>query len=186
MGTARVVSIKLDSIRLEDLPDLYGALSKRLEQIVRIDVAAPEPVVEDACQIAWGRLIDSRRRVRREAALSWLARTAVHEAFRLLRRDDRELSLEALELSLEALDATVEQPSCPASLPMSPPPDELFQQRERLAELRSLPERQQRLLWLHALGLSYNEMALHEGYTTRTVERQLLRAKRRIRERQEA
>jgi RNA polymerase sigma factor (sigma-70 family) len=63
----------------------------------------------------------------------------------------------------------------------APSPDELVEQRERLETIRILPERQQRLLWLHALGLSYTEIALYAGCTPRTVERQLLRAKRAVR-----
>ena len=47
---------------------------------------------------------------------------------------------------------------------------------------QNLPERQQRLVWLQGLGLSYTEMAAHEGATPRTVERQLMRAKKRLRE----
>jgi DNA-directed RNA polymerase specialized sigma24 family protein len=52
--------------------------------------------------------------------------------------------------------------------------------RDRLAELRQLPERQQRLVWMHAAGLTYLEMAERTGDTRRTVERQLLRAKGRL------
>jgi RNA polymerase sigma factor (sigma-70 family) len=61
-------------------------------------------------------------------------------------------------------------------------PVELIEHRERLADLGRLPARQQRALWLHGLGLSYAEIARHEGCTTRTVDRQLLRARRRIRQ----
>jgi RNA polymerase sigma factor (sigma-70 family) len=151
--------------------ELYCDLSKRLEQIVRLDVRAPDPLIEDACQFAWSRLVSHCDRVRRDTALAWLVRTAVREAIRLSRLDRRELSLEAtLENAGESLLRL-----------HAPTPDELLSQRERLAQTRRLPERQQRLLWLHALGLSYAEMAVHEGYTRRTVERQLLRAKRRIR-----
>jgi RNA polymerase sigma factor (sigma-70 family) len=154
-----------------DVGELYRALSGRLEKIVRLDVRAPDPVIEDACQFAWGRLVDHADRVGRETALSWLARTAVHEAFKLIRRDDRELSL----------DAAVEEAGEVALWARAPGPDELFENRERLGVIRCLPERQQRLLWLHALGLSYAEMARHTGWTPRTVERQLLRAKRTVR-----
>jgi RNA polymerase sigma factor (sigma-70 family) len=154
-----------------DVGELYRSLSGRLEQIVRLDVRAPDPVIEDACQFAWSRLIHHADRVRRESALSWLAKTAVHEAFKLIRRDDRELSLDA---AVEAAGDVVLRASTPG-------PDELFENRERLDAIRCLPERQQRLLWLHALGLSYAEMALYTGCTPRTVERQLLRAKRSVR-----
>jgi RNA polymerase sigma factor (sigma-70 family) len=151
-----------------DMGDLYRALAGQLERRVRRDVRAPDVVIEDACQFAWTRLVGKSEGVRRETALAWLAKTAVHEAFKLTRRDARELSLDA------ALHRAGGEPSCSA--------EELFEYSDRLAELRSLPHRQQRLLWLSAAGLSYTEMAIHEGCTRRTVERQLLRAKRRLRE----
>ncbi len=153
-----------------DVADLYRALSRRLEQIVRLDVRASDSVVEDACQFAWGRLVHHRDRVRRDAALSWLATTAVHEAFKLLRLERRCLSLEA------RLEAGEQLP------PDGRSPHELVESKERIELVRVLPERQQRVLWLHALGLSYAEIAIHTGCTVRTVERQLLRAKRAVRE----
>src|ERR1700729_3955249 len=79
-----------------DVGQLYGSLAARLEQIVRLDIRAPETVIEDACQVAWCRLLDHSDRVHRETVMAWLARTAEREAFRLLRRDRREVSLEAV------------------------------------------------------------------------------------------
>ncbi|HTU85253.1 MAG TPA: sigma-70 family RNA polymerase sigma factor [Solirubrobacteraceae bacterium] len=154
-----------------DVGELYGLLAKRLEQIVRIDVRAPDVVVEDACQFAWGRLVHHRHRVARETVMSWLARTAVHEALKLLRRDRRELSLEA------ASERVVPAPASPLAAT-----DTLVERRERLREIRRLPERQQRLLWLHALGWSYAEIAVHEGCTVRTVDRQLTRARQALKQ----
>lgn len=151
--------------------ELYRDLSERLEQIVRFDVRAPESVVEEACQFAWGRLVDHRHRVRREGALSWLARTAVREALKLHARAGRCVSLDV------ALDG-----DRAAEMPTLPGPDELFERRERLASIGRLPARQQQMLWLHALGLTYAEIGRHTGCTTRTVERQLMRAKRTLRE----
>jgi RNA polymerase sigma factor (sigma-70 family) len=148
---------------------LYVEHAKRLEQIVRVDVHAPEALVEDACQFAWSRLVFHAHRVRRETVLPWLVTTAVRHAFKLLRRERRLLSLEAL----------VEQAAEPVS-PL-PSPDEVAEERQRLVDLDRLPERQQRLVWLQGLGLSYVEMAEREGCTTRTVERQLLRARRTMR-----
>jgi RNA polymerase sigma factor (sigma-70 family) len=155
-----------------DVAETYRALSARLEQIVRFDVRAPEPVIEDACQFAWTRLIDHADRVRHEAVLSWLVKTAVHEAFKLIRRANRCLSLEAaLENGGEGVLAAE-----------TPGPEQLLEQRERLGSIRELSERQQRFLWLHGLGLSYCEIAIHADCTERTVERQLLRAKQRMRQ----
>ncbi len=46
--------------------------------------------------------------------------------------------------------------------------------------MRKLAVRSQRFVWLHALGLSYTEMAAHERCSTRTVDRQLGRARRKL------
>ena len=154
-----------------DVGELYGRLWRRLEQIVRLDVRAQDVVIEDACQFAWGRLVNHRERVRPEATLAWLARTAVREAVKQVRRDNRELSLEAaIETGGDAL-VRFEGPA----------PDELVTARERLAQVELLPERQRRLLWMQGLGLSYEEMSTRTGYTPRTVERQLIRARKQVR-----
>ncbi len=160
-----------DRFGTAELGELYRLLATRLERIVRRDVRAPDAVIEDACQFAWSGLVKHHERVRRDAALSWLATTAIREALRLLRRDGRDLSLEAaIEVAGDALGQ--------ANLPG---PEELLDQLERRERIAALPVRQQRLLWLQGLGLSYDEMAAHERCTTRTVERQLLRAKGRLR-----
>ena len=139
-----------------------------MRRMVRTSVRAPEPLIEDACQLAWTRLFLCRDRVRRETVTAWLVKTAVHEAFKLMHRDRRNLSLDALSDDLRRVPAA----SAPELL------DELMDQRARLDSIRILPERQQRLVWLHGLGLTYTEMAGQTGTTRRTVERQLLRAKR--------
>lgn len=153
-----------------DLEELYRLLSPRLRQIVRSDVRASEPVIEDACQIAWSRLIRHADHVHREAVLSWLSTTAVREAYKLARRDRRELSLDA---EIERL-GELPLPS------VAPGPAEVVELHDRLAGVRRLSERQQRLVWMHAAGLTYVEMADRTGDTRRTVERQLLRAKGRL------
>ncbi|MEA2157958.1 MAG: hypothetical protein QOD66_338 [Solirubrobacteraceae bacterium] len=154
-----------------DVEALYRTLGRRLEQIVRADVRARDVVIEDACQFAWSRLVHHAHRVQRESALAWLAQTARREAVRLVRRDGRDISLDAV--------ADDSGPVSPAA--RQPGPDELFEQRQRLAVVGSLPPRQQKVLWLHALGLSYAEISLQTGYSLRTVERQLMRAKRSVR-----
>ena len=158
-------------VRIDDVGDMYGDLSGRLEHIVRIDVRAQDVVIEDACQFAWSRLVHHRGRVQRDSTLSWLARTAVHEAVKQARRDNRELSL----------DAVLESDGDAALRLSAPAPDEVIGARERLARVKLLPERQRRLLWMQGLGLSYREMSARTGCTQRTVERQLIRARRKVR-----
>jgi RNA polymerase sigma factor (sigma-70 family) len=155
-------------LAIADIARIYRDLSAPLEQVVRRLVRDSDPVVEDACQFAWSRLVRHRARVREETVFGWLARTAIHEAFKLRRRNARDLSL----------DYELEQGADPVAT--APEPPELLAQRELVAGVGKLALRSQRFVWLHALGLTYVEMAAHERCTTRTVDRQLARARRKL------
>jgi RNA polymerase sigma factor (sigma-70 family) len=153
----------------DDLDRLFREFSGRLALIVRMHVRAPDAAIEDACQFAWSRLVHHRARVCRETAMGWLVRTAIREALKLSRRAGRDLSLDAaLELGLDPV-AT------------APGPQELFEHRERLAAVTALRPRQQRILWLRALGLSHLELAERERCTPRTVQRELADGRRCLR-----
>jgi RNA polymerase sigma factor (sigma-70 family) len=152
--------------RVEEVADLYAGNSVRVRRLVSLDVQAPDALIEDACQVAWVRLVVHRRRVRRETAVRWLVRVAVNDARRQLSRGGRELSLEKL---LEDRGEPLPAPDLMA---------DLAEHRDRLAAIGELPVRQQRLVWLHGLGFSYAEMAGTTGDSRRTVERQLDRARR--------
>lgn len=141
----------------DDVEVLYRARADYLQRLVAHDTSARDDVIDDACQHAWSSVLAHREGVEGRGAFAWLARTAVREAWRLICRNS---SWEPIEGAVEAA------------------PHEVVELRDRLHQLRRLPPRQQRLLWLQGAGLSYAEMALHEGVTRRTVERQLLRGKR--------
>lgn len=147
---------------------LYRELSKPLEAVVRRSVVSCDALVEDACQFAWGRLVDHPEHVREDTALAWLAQTAIREAYKLSRRGARELSLEAA--LAEGIDPVARGPD----------PWELLTQRELLERVRELSRRSQRCVWLQALGLSHEEMATHERCSRRTVERLLARGRREL------
>jgi RNA polymerase sigma factor (sigma-70 family) len=169
MATPGASELNEDCVaNLDEVAELFAEQGVRVRRLVHTCVRAPEPLIEDACQLAWIRLVLCRERVRRETATAWLVKTAVHEAFKLMRRDRRDLSLDALDEVPRGAAAG----SAPELL------DELVEQRARLESIRILPERQQRLVWLHGLGMTYTEMAGQTGTTRRTVERQLLRARR--------
>ena len=157
---------------LGDEAQLYRSLAAKLERAVRVQVHAPREVIEDACHHAWTQLINHGDSVNRDAAFSWLATTAVRHAWKLNRRERRELSLEA------AADELGELPI----LSPAPGPPERLELREQLGHLAELPERQRRFIWLQAAGLTYVEMAAYTGDTVRTVDRQIVRATARIRQ----
>jgi RNA polymerase sigma factor (sigma-70 family) len=153
-----------------DVGEIYLGNAVRVRRLVRRRVRAPEPVIEDACQTAWTRLVRDRRRVCADKAVPWLVTTAVREAVRLTRRGRREVFLEEL---LDDNGDLAEDTGAPGL-------QEVAEDHARLDAVRLLPERQQRLVWLQALGWSYTEMAEQTGTTTRTIDRQLVRARRRL------
>jgi RNA polymerase sigma factor (sigma-70 family) len=152
--------------------ELYSELAGRLEQVVRGEVRAPAPLIEDACQFAWWRLVVHAHRVERRSALSWLAKTAAHEAIKLIRREERDVSLEA------QLDGTGEA----AIASRWPGPNQVAEQRAQLELLRTLPVRQRTVLLLQAAGFSYEETATSLGVSRRTVERQIMRGRHKLRQ----
>jgi RNA polymerase sigma factor (sigma-70 family) len=154
-----------------DVGELYDQLARRLEHIVRREVRASAPLIEDACQFAWWRLVVHAHRVERKAALSWLAKTAVHEAFKLSRREERDLSLEA----------RLEGAGRAAISSRGPGLDQIAEQRAQLELVRALPVRQRTVLLLQAAGFSYEETAVSLGLSRRTVERQLMRGRQNLR-----
>jgi RNA polymerase sigma factor (sigma-70 family) len=159
---------------LDDVATLYREEAARIRRIVSAHVSASPAVIEDACQVAWCRLLVHRARLRPDSARAWLVQVAVHETLRAVRRERRMRSLESLtEREGRREDAP------PLRLVSSAPDlmEDLVQQRARLASISALPDRQRRLMWLQGLGLSYREMAGQTGMTRRTVERQLMRAR---------
>jgi RNA polymerase sigma factor (sigma-70 family) len=146
-----------------DVERLYRARASYLQRLVALDTCAGDEVIEEACQHAWTSVIAHRERVDGGGAFAWLARTATREAWRLsVRRDDAPATSGGNE-------------------PRADGPARIVELRDRLGQIRRLPTRQQRLLWLSAAGLSYAEMARQEQLTMRTVERQLLRGRRTVR-----
>jgi RNA polymerase sigma factor (sigma-70 family) len=156
--------------QIGEVAELYARSAGLVRGQVCSEVTAPDAVIDDACQFAWIRLLHHRHRVGRDRAVSWLIATALHEVFKLVRRDGHDLSLE--QLMEETGDLRLNR--------TAPAPDEAVGARLRLELLRELPERQERLVWLQGLGFDYPEMAAETDMTVRTVERQLMKARRNI------
>jgi RNA polymerase sigma factor (sigma-70 family) len=148
-----------------DEADLYRRLAPRVHAVVRRQINGSEELVEDACHTAWVKFIERSEQIGRQGTLTWLVRTAIRDAYKLSHREHRDLSLDGPK-------AVLDQPSAGTK----PDPVKHAEHRERLALTKQLRERQQRLLWLQAIGLSYTEIAAATGDSLRTVERQLLRA----------
>ena len=158
----------------DDLGLLYARAAPSLRRLIGDWMRLPDAVLDDACQVAWLRYMSHRRRVARPAVLSWLLRTAAHEACRSLSRHDNEVSLEALQAAEDEPDGDWER------WLGRDPTDDLDDHVFRVQALGALAPRQRRMMWLQGSGLSYEEIARATGDSPRTVERQLVRARREL------
>ncbi len=158
------------SSRKDYLEALYSELQPKLVRILINNLQAPNCVIEDACQTAWGTLLVGHQELQPGSELGWLATTATRVALRLMRRERR-------------YEPVAELPE-PARLDdyrsATPDPQRTLEMRERIAEVRRLPIRQQRIVMLHGFGYEYEEIASVTGDSRRTVHRQLARARQQL------
>ncbi len=148
-----------------DEAQLYEQYAQRLERVVTSQVRSSRVVVEEACANAW--LILLRRQPARQTAWPWLKVVAIREAWRLDGLERRTLPIDLLA-SEPVTDGGVQEHA------------EFHAELEHLE--RELGARKRRILLLSAIGFTYVEIAEITGDSRRTVERQLLRARRAARD----
>jgi RNA polymerase sigma-70 factor (ECF subfamily) len=157
---------------------LFRRFHRELYDTIRAGTSSSDELVEDACQHAWLQL-QRRSPGSIENIPAWLTVTARRQLYKLSERERREVSLDRL-----AADARGESASefvLKPRVDTASIPERLAEQRYDLSLLTRLPERQQRILLLRAAGLSHEEIAAQLKITTRTVERQLEKARATLR-----
>lgn len=167
-----------------DESDLFARYHRRLERAVARRTGIRACLVEEACSFAWMQLC--LHQPQRERAYPWLVVVAHNEAIRLARAGERAAPLDP------------PLPPGPARRALSlvecvPDPIETAEgrrlrerAREALYAVAELPERQRRPLALRVAGLSYAEIQAELGWSYSQVNRHLVRARRRLRERARA
>ena len=158
--------------RHDQIAEFYAGNAPDLLRSVRRAISGSDALVEDACQQAWCQLLRHDEVTLDRNGFSWLYVVACRSAFRMSDRMRRE-------------------PACgePSELPAAPgrhhdgrqDADRRLEHDHRTGLLAQLPGRQRTLLALQAAGFTYEEISTLTGDTIRTVERQLLRAKRTLR-----
>ncbi len=152
-----------------DEAELYERLHAALERVVHTRVRGPAACVEDACAFAWEQLLRTQPE-RSERLFGWLVTVAVHEGWRLVRLERRTAPLGADES--HGLSDT--------ELGLA----ERLRALEALEALAGLRPTERRLLYLRAAGYSYREIAAFERRGTNYFNKHLVRARRRLRERE--
>ena len=150
---------------------LFEHYQNTLRRRVRALVSTSEANVEDACMYAWAQFL-SHELDDTDTAHSWLTTVAMREAVKLDRRSRRELAL-------------IENVPDDELAQLADPRDEL-RMRELLADVGAvikaagLSDRQARILGLQILGYRYDEIAEQTGDSHRTIERQIVTARKRL------
>jgi DNA-directed RNA polymerase specialized sigma24 family protein len=162
--------------RLEEIAAMYANHDAQLRRLVHARGARHgklnTTVVDDACSFAWTQLLTHDYvdlGPPRWGALAWLTTAAMREAWRLHGRD----YLAAPE-ELETVRSEREH--------HAPAADDVAEQHMRLDLVKQIPERPRRFLLRLALGYSYDEIGEAEGASYTTVNKQIARAKRLLRE----
>ncbi|MGI9099039.1 MAG: RNA polymerase sigma factor [Solirubrobacteraceae bacterium] len=160
--------------RLRQIAALYVAHDAQLHSVVSRRGSRCAQIVDDACQHAWSKLLvadDVDLRAPSWRVLGWLTTTAIREAWRL--GSVREEPMLA-EDELQRLTAQHK--------PLEDDVDVVCERRRRLALVWQVPERPRRFLLRLAMGYSYREIALAEGVSLTTTNKQIARAKRILRQ----
>ena len=168
-STAAVMTAKGDEA------DLFERYADRLLRATARTVSAPAHVIDEACSFAWMQLV--RTQPRRETVFAWLRVVAAREAVRVLRRDQRELSLEVLADASDAdasdFEAFVED--------TGPAVEDVATLHDALAAIEGLPGRRRRIFLLRLAGLSYKEITARTGEQPPAIARQVRKARERLR-----
>ena len=151
---------------------LYRAHHKRLLRLIARDVPARPQVIEDACGFAWAELL--ARQPERTSIVGWLRVVARGGALRLAQSDRATVLMIAIDT--DALPFPARSTNCPAGSA-----SERCEAFDALSLLAGLPVRRRTFLAAKIAGYSYEEIAAELEVSWRTVNRQLVRARRAVR-----
>lgn len=166
--------------RHAQIASLYAQHAATIVRLVAARAWMQPASIEDACQTAWARLcahpeVDPAGA---ESTIAWLVVSATREVWKLGRNRATPAGAmigETLDVG-ELAEPADSEPSDPLELAIE---HDAHRQRRQL--LLGLSARERQFLGLQAAGLSYEEISQSTGASRRTVERQILRARRKLR-----
>ena len=151
-----------ESHKRGDEAELFERYHRRLVNATARRVNTSRDNIEEAAAFAWAALLSHE--VRRDTVFGWLKEVARREAIRL----------DGIERGNVSLDASpAPEQLAPATGNPAVTPDRW---NEAMARLRRLPERERRMVALHAFGWRYDDIAEELGVSYTLVNRLLTRA----------
>jgi DNA-directed RNA polymerase specialized sigma24 family protein len=167
------VSTTTSSERRDQVGAFFAAHATRLHDTVARRVRASEPVIEDACQIAWTILVRRPDVTLDERGLSWLATVAIHEAWRLASIAN-EIPVGSFQAGTPGENNELPEPAHPDDRSAEQRALARIEHRERVDALMTLKPREREALYLLGLGCSYKEIqALTGGASYTAVDRRI-------------
>ena len=178
-GTARGVggvASAMSAGRRERIGYLYERHAAVVRRLVGGRVNAPQAVIEDACHTAWLKLCGRDDvALNARSVVRWLVVTATRESWR--HTSGRR------ELAMGGWLADGDERELPEPLGDAPDPSTIAGERDLVRRrLAALTPRELQFLALQALGLTYDEISAELDVTVRTVERQILRGRQKLRD----
>ena len=162
--------------RLDAIAAMYATHHEQLQRLVRRRGSSDEQNVQDACAYAWMQLVRADHvnlGPPRWRALAWLTTTAIRHAWDLGHGDAKYTSIGDLHTLALLADSRGHA---------APSVTKVADDRARLDVVAQIPERPRRFLLRLSFGYSYDEIAAAEHVSVRTVDRQIARARRLLRE----
>jgi len=164
--------------RLQQIAAMYATHSAQLHRVVRARGTKSDAIAEDACSYAWTQLLTHdyvNLGPPHWGALAWLTQTAIHKAWKLDNTERRGHDVVPADSDDLAQHAD-------GGGHLHPGADQIAEQRARLKLIEQIPERPRRFLLRLAVGYTYDEIGAAEGASYSTVNKQLARAKRLLRD----
>jgi DNA-directed RNA polymerase specialized sigma24 family protein len=141
-----------------DEAELYRRYQRKLLRAVARAVSAPPELIEDACQIAWIRML--RGQPERATLFAWLRVVAIREAWTHSARARAEIPAGDFRTPYACELAPGEHPEPPADTrDVAEQVAARIQHAQRLADLATIKPNDRRALYLGALGYRYREIA---------------------------
>ena len=146
---------------------LFERYGDRLRRVTSFAVNTSPEIIDDACAFAWVQLL--AHQPDRETLFSWLRTVARREAVRL----------DGAARGIAPLDEEGAAPQLVARRGTTEEAEGLLEVQDRL---QNLPRRQREIVFLHATGWQYDEIAERLGVTSTRVGQLMSRAGARMRE----
>jgi DNA-directed RNA polymerase specialized sigma24 family protein len=167
--------------RREEIGAFFAAHANRVHARVARRARATHDVVDDACAIAWTKLLRRPDVALNARGLAWLVTVAVHEAWRLQERRVQETPVGPFARgSTVDSDASLE-PIDVYSVDVETRAVDRAQHSEDVAAFLTLKPRERQTLYLKALGYRYAEICELTGFTYTAVNRYITEGRRALR-----